>query len=389
MKKTKIVTYIFIISVFTIIMLMIMNKHEVNYDYNTHEVNSNEFKNTQVISTLFDNADKNKNIIWCPSFQIAWNELKNYVHEDIKLNISNPTIENLNNSINYKSLLPSNSYYVFNEIINSESINKINNDIYNKFQINLNIPGLKDIQNDSLLLFSFFAMKIKFHLEFNQNTVPLIFNYSNKTCEINSFGILSKDEYDYFDLRKQVKIIYIKGNTKLHTMDDFIVDPGYDESNEIQLILAMTEFKSNLNETVNYVIDKIQNFQSQKNINNEPIQINNDSGIYNIKFHSSDTLLIPNVSFNIIHQFSDINNKVILNKIFNNQPIANAIQIINFNLNKKGAELTTSAYMSFGSRGGHYEFDQPFLIMLKSRHSNVPYFALWIANVELLSKFKK
>ena len=389
-NKTNIITYTLIFVVFIIIIFMIINKREMVNDYDAHERNSIEFKKTQIISTLSDQADKTKNLIWCPSFQIAWNELKSYIHEDIKLDVTNELIENLNKSADYKTLLPQDSYYVFSGIIKEQDLNKIYSDIFDKFNVSLKIPELLEAQNNSLLFLSYFFMKIKFYKEFNQNNQPLIFNYSNATCEINSFGILADDEFKYNDLRDKVKILYIKENAITKTFDEVIIDPDYDESNEVQLVLAMTEFKNNLNETANYVIDKLKIFRSKKDKENElPQIINNVCESYNHEFNSTDTLLIPNINFKITHDLTNIKNKVILNQSLNNTKINNAIQVINFNLNRKGVELSSTAFINVGCKGGHFEFDQPFLIMLKSRHSDVPYFVLWIANDELLSKYKK
>jgi hypothetical protein len=60
-------------------------------------------------------------------------------------------------------------------------------------------------------------------------------------------------------------------------------------------------------------------------------------------------------------------------------------------MDEEGIRLRSESHLALGC-AAHYEpkprymmiFDKPFLIMLKRVNANVPYFALWVDNPELL-----
>jgi serine protease inhibitor len=70
-----------------------------------------------------------------------------------------------------------------------------------------------------------------------------------------------------------------------------------------------------------------------------------------------------------------------------------ALQNIRFQMDEKGVRLQSEAHMSFGCSAPYNPrpkhemiFDKPFLIMMMRKDATLPYFALWVANPELLVK---
>jgi hypothetical protein len=70
-----------------------------------------------------------------------------------------------------------------------------------------------------------------------------------------------------------------------------------------------------------------------------------------------------------------------------------AVQNIRFQMDEKGVRLRSEAHMSFGCSAEYRPlpkhvmiFDKPFLIMMERKGNSQPYFALWVANPELLVK---
>lgn len=68
--------------------------------------------------------------------------------------------------------------------------------------------------------------------------------------------------------------------------------------------------------------------------------------------------------------------------------INEALQRVKFQLNERGATLSSTARLKVKSRGdgARFIFDNPFLIILRQTGSQRPYFAAWIGNAELLQK---
>ena len=71
--------------------------------------------------------------------------------------------------------------------------------------------------------------------------------------------------------------------------------------------------------------------------------------------------------------------------------ILSALQNIRFELNEKGARLRSESHMAIGCAASPEPeaprmmiFDKPFLVMLARQDAQVPYFALWVENAELM-----
>jgi len=61
------------------------------------------------------------------------------------------------------------------------------------------------------------------------------------------------------------------------------------------------------------------------------------------------------------------------------------MQTIRFRLDRSGAELASEARMPCAPAATHYVCDRPFLIVMKKRGAERPFFVMWVDNAELLS----
>lgn len=61
-------------------------------------INASQTKRTTIAITPDAEIDTSNNVIYCASFQIAWNSLKDTLGEDVQLDVSNEVIDNLNES---------------------------------------------------------------------------------------------------------------------------------------------------------------------------------------------------------------------------------------------------------------------------------------------------
>ena len=105
-----------------------------------------------------------------------------------------------------------------------------------------------------------------------------------------------------------------------------------------------------------------------------------------------DTLRIPNVVFHINHEFAELQgvDKIITNPgEFQGLHIEKAFQSIQFRLDKSGAVIISEAYEYPAAAPRHFIVDRPFLIVMKRRSTDEPYFAAWIDNAELLEVIQK
>ena len=105
---------------------------------------------------------------------------------------------------------------------------------------------------------------------------------------------------------------------------------------------------------------------------------------FNLCFHYT----YPAKNFNLHKTFEGLSKL----QLSNGKILKKSVQNIKFRLDESGAFVLSEAYitLALGSREvSHLIFDKPFLLMVKYKDATLPYFAIWIANGELLSKTHK
>lgn len=324
----------------------------------------NELIRTIVTSHMEIDMDSSKNILYCSTFQLAWNELKDsIIKENIVLNTSLPMVDSLNKSLSTKHDVSEDSYVAMAGYGLDNILVRVNETLKKKFQEFA--PTLEeDLAPDDILAYGFLYKNLQFKDEFECINEPIKFKAENKIYNVNGFGINNYSPSEIHDsLSKQV-IVYDYNNDS-----DFIIGlnpvSDYDE-----IILAMLNPKQTLLETIAAVEDRIRNGKQ-------------------CKLGSGDTLQIPCINFESKHSYTDLIGKKLLNKGFQGYIIVKASQDTLFKLNEKGALLKSEAVMKLSRCMAvrsvmHLEFNKPFLIMLKDRKAKLPYLAIWINNTELL-----
>jgi hypothetical protein len=87
-------------------------------------------------------------------------------------------------------------------------------------------------------------------------------------------------------------------------------------------------------------------------------------------------LAVPVINFDILRRYDEFGRYY-------------AVQQTRFRLDEKGAALVSEASLGGGGVAAtNLIFDKPFLIMIQRLRAKTPYFALWVANSELLVPFE-
>ncbi|MCY2932082.1 MAG: hypothetical protein NTV86_21835 [Planctomycetota bacterium] len=101
-----------------------------------------------------------------------------------------------------------------------------------------------------------------------------------------------------------------------------------------------------------------------------------------------ESVRVPRMRCDVVETFKELVGQVIVsgNEKVRNKPIAEAWQRIRFVFDEKGAELESEAGGGvFGSSAMRdFTFSGPFLVLLIRPGAQLPYCALWVANSELL-----
>ena len=337
-----------------------------------YDGNSTGLEHTVILPTLDTPMPKGKNVIWCSSFQLAWNQLKdNVIKEPVKLVGAEEIANRLNLAKQSLADIPDESCYAAAGFVKDGILEKIQTEMAKRFPSEPQ-PDFQDVSpNDVIIAYSYLTANVKFKIPYFENQKELIFRDSqgNKT-PVTSFGIRPEDHDAYQKLRKQVEVLYYSHHPDSFNLMEFVVDLCKD-TKQNQIILARIEPKESLEQTFVYLEDKIAGFTKEKFFH---------------KLGINDVLLVPNIFWKITHHFKQLEKKYFGNEGFEDLYIGLALQMIQFRLDRSGAELKSEAKLYAESAPNHFIFDQPFLIYMKKRGAEHPFFVMWVDNAELLSK---
>jgi len=324
------------------------------------EKENNHYPNTMIIAHLNEKVNPGQNIVFASTFLMSWKVLKeNVINEDIYLKDPVSLSAHLNTASKTTEIYD--DFVALGGLVEDDVINTINTELYKNFGIK--DPGLNQYEDreDNIICYSYFAEKVTFRYPFMEHKKPYPFFFNKSRMEVECFGLGDNDDIKNQDnIREQVELYdYVDCN-------DFIIKlNGNDDSNE--LYLAKVSFDQTMQQTINSVEDRITN--------SVPEQLN-----------EGNLLTIPKINFNVDKTYDELLGKHLANEGFEKYFFAVADQHINFSLDESGAKTQSDAVVVLkkGPNDGKLLFDRPFLLYMKKKGADQPFFALWIANPEIL-----
>lgn len=333
------------------------------------EANAEELNSTVITPHLEAAMVENQNVLWCGTFQLAWNEVCSLIGEDIHLDNEPEMVSILNQRDFTKKDLDNDSYIAVAGFIKDDVFQKIDEKLQAKFQgkatprhlpANSLTPRPQDI-----VAYAYLFKNIEFPTPYERIEEPITFDGTRVPC----FGVGEDYKSKHEALYAQFRILdYQEEN-------DFIIEL-MSKSPEEQIILAKISPSRSLKKTIDHVRQRIANRES-------------------VAPSTGDVLKIPKLNFDLTKQFLELEGNRLL---VSNPAVAkdlvclSALQNIRFQFDEKGVRLRSESHLSFGCSAApgagppthRMVFDRPFLILMKRKSSEVPYFALWIANPSLL-----
>ena len=329
-------------------------------------------KDTEIVPTLETPASPGKNVIWCASFLSSWKAMEqNLAGEPIALDGASEVAGLLNSAADPSPAIPVAALYTVTGGNKNGLMDQIQTDFQPRFP-GKQPPKFPDIEPNSFVAYSYLEASIKFPLPYNQNEKPFVFtDGSGKQTEIKSFGIPVENRNTFYALRAQPRILF-RGesveNGAQFTYAEFVIDLCSNSSPN-QIIVSKMSAETNLAAAVAHVENEIRStpFTEVRGLSPD------------------DSLLVPDFNWFISHHFSAFEGKTFANGKLKGQRIDVAQQDISFRLDKNGAGLQAESELNATSAAQDYCLDGPFLIYMKKRGAQMPYFVMWVDNAELLS----
>lgn len=320
-----------------------------------------ETKGVDVVATLSDKISKDTS--WCPTFQLIWNDFKNdIVKQNIKFDKKLDMLDNLNKEDFTKNDISDSYYYKIYGRKNLELKSKIENAIKEKFNQKSDILDQFDWSSDALdsgedvidryFLYSMLYREFEFNKKFDT------FNDKFKDIKnVEYFGIIKESNL----IRNQIKVYYYNNE------NDFAIKLITKNNDEVIVI------KNPKGETFEEIYNNIKDKQTTS-------------------FNSDDNFMMPKIDFNVLREYSELENKEI-ETIDGIYTIEKAIQSIKFSLDEKGGKVKSEAGMDVkfeatasDKKIRNFYVDDTFALFLKESNKDKPYFAL---RVDDISKFQQ
>ena len=320
-------------------------------------------------------GDTDTNNVWVGSFQLAWNEFldtrlngKNLEFEDYNSELANE----LNKRSFTKDMLSDDSYYIKVAETTPELKTQIEQDLKNKFNYNSSILDNLDFtkvdgRNKCYTIYSMICKNFEFLKPFDKLS-GIKFKDSEEFYKC--FGIENSSSED---LNSNVEVLYFNkiSDDNLRS-NDFAVKLKTKGNDEV--IICRTDSNDSFENIYQEMNEKAKNYTGKK------------------EFTEDDELKIPYINLDTVINYDELCGKFI--KGTNGLYLKNAMQNVKFSLNEKGGNLTSEAgiqdmYLSVGMETRYFYLDNNFIIFLKEKDAEKPYFSLRITNTDLLEPFEQ
>jgi hypothetical protein len=352
----------------------------------TFSGSSKHLQSTQIVPTLDTPIEPGKNVIWCATFAAAVKKLeRDVLREPLTVDGAATLTQRLAAAPDPAADMPEEDCYVAAGTSTDDILNTIRREMTQRFPA-AQIPEFPVIEGDYFVCFSHLDTQAPFKLPYNDSTHPLEFHSGDgTTATLQSFGI-ERDDHFSNRLRQQVDVLYARGMTDgpRTKIGEFALDLCRSSSPN-QIVVAKLKRQPTLAKTLEAVESRIGTPAFTR-----PTQ-DQDKALFHLtheQLEFGDTLQVPNIHFLVEHTYTELYMKRISNAGWENSIIADSYQSIEFLLDRHGARVASTASVAIASIANkHFTLDGPFLIYIKMRDVERPFFVMWVENAELLQKW--
>jgi hypothetical protein len=353
-------------------------------------IDSADLKQTSIIATLDSPIPKYRNVIWCSTFQMAWDKLKNdIIGEPVEVPGAEKLADRLNQAKFSTKNIEAESFYATAGFLADGIIAEIQDEMTQLFP-NEPAPVFDDTNElplETIVAYSYLNADIEFEYPFYTSNNEFDFQDSNGTItEVTSFCSQTGPTSSNL-VREQVDVLYYKQGDQTNKAE-FAVDLCT-HTNPYQVVLACVPQQKNLGKTVAFVEQKISEFKQDPDYE----QLRKLRPASDIR--PADSMIVPDVLYKLTHHYSELEGKALGNQPWRDHGyyILKAMQMINFALSRTGVVLKSDAIIIIPPAGRipeprRFDFNTPFLIYVRKRESAAsPFFVMWVDNAELMQEF--
>ena len=377
----------------------------------SNPVSSDKLKRTIITPVMDIKIEKDKNMVFCSTLQMAWNK----ICKDIAggpLNVIDPPwyVSSLNKLMDQPALLSEDAYFSMVGFKKDNIVEEINKGLREKFS-HLNENELVKVVDTlqypyDIMAFAYLYKNLEFAYPFKK-VKPFKIEKDEDVINVKNFGFeqnRDKKNNEYIEkLINQLKLL-------CYSRDEGFIIELKTKSETDELIISTFKPERTLDTTYKKIIERIEESKklnieictaSDENITKfnkfagTGLPLDKSSAVTfrssekDAKIYAIEALQIPCIKFNILHSYKDILGKIFSLSKYPKSIFDEVIQKIDFSLNEKGSKLIS--YTSIATVNGiaipqviYLHVTPPFVVLLKSKDKTAPYFMAYIANEELL-----
>ncbi len=299
-----------------------------------------------------------QSVIYCGSFQLAWNQMTDAYGEPV--NVEETELDDQLNAREFtESDVKSDCVSVFGGANTTENCDRYILKTIEPFPNSDSVMPSKirptnQADKSGLLAIAYMERSLKFPIAFEPVEKDLVWIGSNgKSNKVKAFGI---DDFcpispEHQRLQQQIEII------DYQNYFDFVVRLKTNSESD-ELVLAKIPRPRSLKEAFVSVSQRVRNCKKP------------------LAMEMHDELIIPQIYLDVQEDFGK--------RFRSNQLIGEAIQLIRFSLDEHGAMLQSYSRIELVGidENMNMHFNGPFLVYLKEKSRDVPYFTIWVDSNE-------
>ncbi|HEX4148477.1 MAG TPA: hypothetical protein VHY20_05795 [Pirellulales bacterium] len=324
---------------------------------------------TDVQPSTSEAINPQRNYVYCATFELGWDELRGQLgKQPVQLQGDPGMARILNDHPFDRSNIAPDDYLVVAGRTEQGIIAKIRAAMASRFpHASLEIPDPSP-ESNRYIIYAYLAKHLRFAQEFDVMPGPFVFRADDGQAKVVAFeGHFESMNRQQKALRDQVTILDYRND------NDFILRLNTTSKID-ELILAKISPAQSLRATIETVQQRIQD---------SPATSSPQDG---------EHLIVPMISLAVERNYKELTNRRIENAQLPETIIASARQDIRFCLDERGArvesvsKITMTTSPSSEAPRRMFIFDRPFLLYMQQKGATAPYFAMWIANGELLKR---
>jgi hypothetical protein len=323
---------------------------------------SNNLKDTIFLPTLERPIPDGKSAIWCATVPMAWRELEAFVKKPVNVRGAEEICRELRETPDAK--LEPQHFYVAAGRTDEGIVERIGRELPQKFP---NAPAIPTAPPEGTLAIAYLEVAIFYDYFFKHSTEPLSFKDAHgRTTPVHAFGI-RKEDVGHSDVRVREQVLVLFRNN-----GEFALDLSHN-TKPYQIILARMARKPSMREAL-AELDKRTAGVEPKHLNHAAI------------------MLVPSMHWKTTHRYTELEGPYVNDP--KNRSVEMVYQSTHFKMDRKGAYVASMVTVNLPDNGhpaeppnpDHYFFDRPFLVVMKKRGVQQPFFVMWVDNTELLQR---